>query len=171
MRSSSRVAVVAFPFSSHAPKLLAVARALATAAPSATFSFLSTAVSCHHRAVVPWSCRREEEVTTTMVIELFVEAPEGGGLKRALETAGEAAGGVTVSCVVGDAFMFMDADVGVPWVVVWTGGPCALLAHLIGDELREDIGDDHRARANELLTSYSGLGSYRSQLIKLPKSQ
>jgi len=57
---SPHVAVVAFPFSSHAPKLLAVARALATAAPSATFSFLSTSGSLERLlrgAVVSWNLR------------------------------------------------------------------------------------------------------------------
>jgi anthocyanidin 3-O-glucosyltransferase len=65
---SPHVAVVAFPFSSHAPKLLAVARALATAAPSATFSFVSTAGSLERLrgAAVPGNLR-------------FVEVPTGGG--------------------------------------------------------------------------------------------
>uniref|UniRef100_A0A0E0LH56 Glycosyltransferase n=1 Tax=Oryza punctata TaxID=4537 RepID=A0A0E0LH56_ORYPU len=182
MGSHSHVAVVAFPFSSHAPKLLAVARALATAAPSTTFSFLSTADSLARlpatAAVVPGNNLRfvevptggggddgdgDEETPLWRRMEMFVEAAEGGGLKRAMEAAGDAAGGVTVSCVVGDAFMSMAADAGVPWVAVWTGGPCALLAHLVGDAIREDIGDDnlHGARADELLTSYHGLGSYR----------
>ncbi|KAF0909176.1 hypothetical protein E2562_032225 [Oryza meyeriana var. granulata] len=99
-------------------------------------------------------------------MELFLEA---GELKRALEAAADAAGGATVSCVVGDAFLSMTAKVGVPWVAVWTGSPSALLAHLvgdapredIGDAPREDIGDDHRTRGDELLTSFPGLGSYR----------
>ncbi|EMS48108.1 Anthocyanidin 3-O-glucosyltransferase [Triticum urartu] len=37
------VVVIAFPFASHAVKLFRLARALAAAAPAATFSFLSTA--------------------------------------------------------------------------------------------------------------------------------
>jgi hypothetical protein len=178
--SHPHVAVVAFPFSSHAPKLLAVARALATAAPSATFSFLSTADSLARLPAtdVPGNNLRFVEVPTGggnddddgdqetpewRRIEMFVEAAEGGGLRRAMEAAGDAAGGVAVSCVVGDAFMSMAAEVGVPWVAVWTAGPCALLAHLVGDAIREDIGDDdlHGARGDELLTSYPGLGSYR----------
>lgn len=177
--SHPHVAVVAFPFSSHAPKLLAVARALATAAPSATFSFLSTADSLARlpaTAVVPAGNNnlrfvevptdgdQEETWPVWRRMEMFVEAAEGGGLRRAMEAAGDAAGGVAVSCVVGDAFMSMAAEVGVPWVAVWTGGPCALLAHIVGDAIREDIGDDddlHGARGDELLTSYPGLGSYR----------
>uniref|UniRef100_A0A0D3GMA1 UDP-glycosyltransferases domain-containing protein n=1 Tax=Oryza barthii TaxID=65489 RepID=A0A0D3GMA1_9ORYZ len=177
--SHPHVAVVAFPFSSHAPKLLAVARALATAAPSATFSFLSTADSLARlpaTAVVPAGNNnlrfvevptdgdQEETCPVWRRMEMFVEAAEGGGLRRAMEAAGDAAGGVAVSCVVGDAFMSMAAEVGVPWVAVWTGGPCALLAHIVGDAIRKDICDDddlHGASGDELLTSYPGLGSYR----------
>ncbi|KAF0909171.1 hypothetical protein E2562_032220 [Oryza meyeriana var. granulata] len=177
MRSTSHlhVAVVAYPFTSHVPKLLAVARALATAAPSATFSFLSTADSLARlpaiAAVVPGNNIRFVEMPSSdddgqgtpalRRMELFMEAAEAGGLRRALEAAGDAAGGVRVSCVVGDAFMSMAADAGVPWVAVWTGGPSTLLAHLVGDALREDIAD-HRARGDDpLLSSFPGLGSYR----------
>ncbi|CAD6217248.1 unnamed protein product [Miscanthus lutarioriparius] len=169
---SSHVAVVAFPFASHAPKLLMVARALATAAPTATFSFISTADSLARLgiAAVPGNLRFVEVPAAggddqgTMPwrrMELFVEAAEAGGLRQALEMARAAAGGAMVSCVVGDAFMSMAAEAGVPWVAVWTGGPCALLAHLIGDAIREDIGDQAANRADELLTSHPGLGSYR----------
>jgi hypothetical protein len=154
MGSPPHVAVVAFPFSSHAPKLLAVARALATAAPSATFSFLSTAGSLDRLlsagGAVPENLRfvevptgggddDGEDTPAWRRMELFVEAAEAGGLKQSLEAAARAA--ATVTCVVSDAFMSMAAEAEVPWVAVWTGGPCALLAHLCGDALREDIGD------------------------------
>ncbi|TKW04076.1 hypothetical protein SEVIR_7G086100v4 [Setaria viridis] len=180
MGSSPHVAVVAFPFSSHAPKLLAVARALATAAPSATFSFLSTAGSLERLrgagAAVPGNLRLvevptgggdddDEDTPAWRRMELFVEAAEAGGLKQSLEAAARAAApagaAATVTCVVGDAFMSMAAEAGVPWVAVWTGGPCALLAHLLGDALREDIGDHAASRGDELLTSHAGLGSFR----------
>lgn len=52
------------------------------------------------------------------------------------------AGGATVTRVVSDSFMYMAADAGVPWVAVWTGGPCALLAHIQGDTIRKDIGNE-----------------------------
>ncbi|PUZ46909.1 hypothetical protein GQ55_7G121200 [Panicum hallii var. hallii] len=172
---SPHVAVVAFPFSSHAPKLLAVARALATAAPSATFSFLSTAGSLERLrgAAVPGNLRfvevptgggegDDDETPAWRRMELFVEVAEAGGLKQSLEAAGAAApGAARVSCVVGDAFMSMAADAGVPWVAVWTGGPCALLAHLRGDALREDIVGHAASRGDELLSSHPGLGSFR----------
>lgn len=155
MGSPPHVAVVCFPFSSHAPKLLMVARALAAAAPSAVFSFLSTAAALTQLrgAAVPGNLRFVEVPTggadndnglpAWRRMELFVEAAEADGLKHALEAARAAApGGARVTCVVGDAFMSMAADAGVPWVAVWTGGPSALLAHLHGDALRDDIGED-----------------------------
>ncbi|KAF8715413.1 hypothetical protein HU200_027060 [Digitaria exilis] len=195
MGSPPHVAVVAFPFSSYAPKLLAVARALATAAPSATFSFLSTAASLDRlraSAAILGNLRfvevstgfgedDDDDTPPWRRMELFVNAAEAGGLKQSLEAASAAApGAAKVSCVVGDAFMSMAADAGVTWVAVWTGGPCALLAHLRGDALREDIGDQGMydpsrrrrrelsmdaflpaSRGDELLTSHRGLGSFR----------
>ncbi|KAG8057143.1 hypothetical protein GUJ93_ZPchr0002g25447 [Zizania palustris] len=172
--TAAHVAVVAFPFSSHAPKLLAVARGLSTVAPSVTVSFVSTADTlarlkgganpANLRFVEMPSGAGEEEgdqAGTPMWrrLEMFLEAAEDGGLKKALETAGAA--GVKVSCVVGDIFMSMAAEVGLPWVAVWTGGPTALLAHLIGKALREDIGDNAASRADEFLTSYPGFGIFR----------
>ncbi|CAN6270395.1 unnamed protein product [Urochloa humidicola] len=145
---AAHVAVVAFPFSSHPPKLLAVARALATAAPSATISFLSTATSLDSlrgaATPIPTNLRFIEVPTGVTAngetpspwrrMELFLETSEAGGLKRSLDDASRAAAN-PVSCVVGDAFMPMAADAGVPYVAVWTGSPCALLAHLSGAEL------------------------------------
>ncbi|KAF8667274.1 hypothetical protein HU200_052943 [Digitaria exilis] len=175
MGSPPHVAVVAFPFSSHATKLLAVARALATAAPSAAISFLSTAASLDRlraSAAIPGNLRfvevptglgkDDDDTPAWRRMELFVEAAEAGGLKQSLEVASAASPEASkVSCVVGDAFMSMAADAGVPWVAVWTGGPCALLAHLRGDALREDIGDQAASRGDELLTSHPGLGRFR----------
>ncbi|OEL26640.1 Anthocyanidin 3-O-glucosyltransferase, partial [Dichanthelium oligosanthes] len=128
---------------------------------AATFSFLSTAGSLERLrgAAVPGNLR-------------FVEVPTGGGdgdetplwhrIKQSLEAARDTApGAARVSGVVSDAFMSMAADAGVPWVVAWTGGPCALLAHLRGDALHEDIGDEAASRGDELLTSHPGLGCFR----------
>ncbi|WVZ49734.1 hypothetical protein U9M48_001065 [Paspalum notatum var. saurae] len=173
MGSPPHVAVVAFPFSSHAAKLLMVARALATAAPSATFSFISTAASLARLpAAAPSNLRYVEApsggafdevgIPAWRRMELFVEAAEAGGLRQALEAARAAAGGAAVSCVVGDTFMSMAGDAGVPWVAVLTGGPCALLAQVSEDAIRKDMGD-HVApsRGDEPLTSHPGLGMYR----------
>ncbi|CAN6208405.1 unnamed protein product, partial [Urochloa humidicola] len=82
-----------------------------------------------------------------------------------MAAARAAAGGARVSCIVGDAFVWPAADAaaaaGAPWVPVWTAASCALLAHLRTDALRADVGDKAASRADELLASHGGLGSYR----------
>ncbi|RLM54605.1 hypothetical protein C2845_PM10G05090 [Panicum miliaceum] len=185
------VAVVAFPFSSHAAVLLAFARALAAAAApaGATLSFLSTAGSIAQLrgaagADLPGNLRFVEvpdgagapaakgaaPVPVPRQMELFMTAAEAGGVKAGLEAARAAAGGARVSCVVGDAFVWPAADAaaaaGAPWVPVWTAASCALLAHLRTDALRADVGDQAASRADELLVSRPGLGSYR--VVDLP---
>lgn len=180
------VAVVAFPFSSHAAVLLSIARALAAAAaPSgATLSFLSTASSLAQLRKassasaghgLPGNLRfvevpdgapaAEETVPVPRQMQLFMEAAEAGGVKAWLEAARAAAGGARVTCVVGDAFVWPAADAaasaGAPWVPVWTAASCALLAHIRTDSLREDVGDQAANRVDEPLISHPGLASYR----------
>ncbi|PWZ06879.1 Anthocyanidin 3-O-glucosyltransferase [Zea mays] len=180
------VAVVAFPFSSHAAVLLSIARALAAAAaPSgATLSFLSTASSLAQLRKassasaghgLPGNLRfvevpdgapaAEETVPVPRQMQLFMEAAEAGGVKAWLEAARAAAGGARVTCVVGDAFVWPAADAaasaGAPWVPVWTAASCALLAHIRTDALREDVGDQAANRVDGLLISHPGLASYR----------
>ncbi|CAL5046511.1 unnamed protein product [Urochloa decumbens] len=178
------VAVVAFPFSSHAAVMLAFARALAAAAAAhagATISFLSTASSIAHlrkaaAVQLPANLRFVEitdgasasaadAVPVPRQMELFMAAAEAGGVKAGLLAARAASGGARVSCVVGDAFVWPAAEAaaaaGVPWVPVWTAASCALLAHLRTDALRADVGDQAASRAEELLVSHRGLGSYR----------
>lgn len=158
--SSTHVAVVAFPFSSHAALLLSFARALAAAAtPGTTLSFLSTASSIaqlRRTPELPGNLRFVEvpdgmtdddaaAVPMPRRMELFMAAAEAGGMKAGIEAARGAAGGVGVTCVVGDAFVWPAAEgaanVGAPWVPVWTAASCALLAHVHTDALREDVGD------------------------------
>nr|AFV13457.1 UDPG-flavonoid 3-O-glucosyl transferase [Tripsacum dactyloides] len=184
--TAPHVAVVAFPFSSHAAVLLCIARALAAAAAprGATLSFLSTASSLAQLRKassasaghgLPGNLRfvevpdgapaAEETVPMPRQMQLFMEAAEAGGVKAGLEAARAAAGGARVSCVVGDAFVWPAADAaasaGAPWVPVWTAASCALLAHLRTDALREDVGDQAANRVDELLISHPGLASYR----------
>ncbi|CAN6251201.1 unnamed protein product [Urochloa humidicola] len=175
------VAVVAFPFSSHAAVLLAFARALAAAAVpvGATISFLSTASSIAHlRAFaaggeLPVNLRFVEVTDGAAVaesraavpfprqMELFMAAAESGGL----EAARAAAGGARVTCVVSDAFVWPAAEAaataGAPWVPLWIAAACALLAHLRTDALRADVDDQAASRPDELLVSHRGLGNYR----------
>ncbi|KAK3131822.1 hypothetical protein QOZ80_6AG0511930 [Eleusine coracana subsp. coracana] len=178
------VAVVAFPFSSHAALLLSFARALAAAAPpGTTLSFLSTASSIAHlrksTSELPGNLRfvevpdgllasagdDDETVPMPRRMDLFMAAAEAGGMKAGIDSAAAAAGGARVTCVVGDAFVWPAAEAAAaanaPWVPVWTAASCALLAHVRTDALREDVGDQAARRADELLASHPGLSSYR----------
>jgi anthocyanidin 3-O-glucosyltransferase len=127
--------------------------AAAAAAPSATFSFLSiqdslarlgdSAVPSNMNPVeVLWAEWDKTKTPVPRRIELFLDGAVDGGLRQAIVMAASTAGGARVSCVVGDAFMSMAAEAGVPWAAVWTGSPCALLAHIMGDAIREGTGND-----------------------------
>ena len=107
----------------------------------ATLSFLSTAGS-----IAQLRRAAGAELPGNL---LFVEA--------GLQAARAAAGGAKVSCVVGDAFVWPAAEAaaaaGSPWVPVWMGAPCALLAHLRTDALRADVGDQGAVAGSSLLFS------------------
>ncbi|KAG1326525.1 putative UDP-glycosyltransferase 78D2 [Cocos nucifera] len=151
------VVLLAFPFGSHAAALFTVARALAAAAPSATFSFLSTARSIaslptaqplaniRFYAVGDGLLEGGEAPPTNIEekIKMFMgAAPEN--LRVGVEAAVVGSGGAVVSCVVSDAFLWVAAEVaakaGVPWIPVWTAAAMALYAHLHTDLLRREIG-------------------------------
>uniref|UniRef100_R7WC55 Anthocyanidin 3-O-glucosyltransferase n=1 Tax=Aegilops tauschii TaxID=37682 RepID=R7WC55_AEGTA len=69
MAAVPHVVVITFPFASHAVKLFRLARALAAAAPAATFSFLSTAGSI---------AQLQEKNQDALEANLrFVEVPDG----------------------------------------------------------------------------------------------
>ncbi|XP_072952653.1 anthocyanidin 3-O-glucosyltransferase-like [Typha angustifolia] len=159
--ASSHVALVAFPFGSHPAALFHVARALSAAKPpGAAFSFLSTAASLGPLASdgdnlrlvaiddgVPDGLGPPPPPPSPEVerrIGMFLEAAAAGGIMEGVKKAEAAAGGVAVSCVVSDAFMWMAAEVaaqlGVPWVPLWPGATSALLAHLNTDLIRRTIG-------------------------------
>jgi anthocyanidin 3-O-glucosyltransferase len=162
MAPPPHIAVVAFPFSSHAAVMLSFARALAAAAPDGTaISFLTTTDSVallRKAGALPGNLRFVEVadglppssgeapmLPPPRRMELFMAAAEAGGIRDGLEAAQASAGGARVTCVVGDAFVWMAAEAagaaGAPWVPVWTAASCALLAHLRTDALRQDLGD------------------------------
>lgn len=175
------IAVVAFPFSSHAAAVLSLTRALAAAVPDGTIiSFLTTSASAallRKTGTLPGNLRFVEiadgasasssppMLPLPRMMELFMAAAEKGVIRDGLEAARASAGGARVSCVIGDAFVWMAADaaaaVGAPWVPVWTPASFSLLAHLHTDKLRDDLGDTGASRVDEPLTAYAGLGGYR----------
>ncbi|KAL6966054.1 Anthocyanidin 3-O-galactosyltransferase 3gt1 [Sarracenia purpurea var. burkii] len=56
----------------------------------------------------------------------------------------EAEMGKRISCVMSDAFMWFSGDVaaemGVPWVPVYTSAACSLSVHFYTDLIRETVG-------------------------------
>lgn len=157
-RGSPHVAVLAFPFSTHAAPLLAVIGRLASAAPDTLYSFFSTASSIasvfsgsnnlpNVRAYnvgdgVPegyvWAGKPQED------IELFLRAAPANFRKGMEEAVAET--GRRVSCLVTDAFFWFGADMAaemeLPWVAFWTAGPASLCAHLYTDHIRQTLGVD-----------------------------
>ncbi|XP_048602380.1 flavonol 3-O-glucosyltransferase-like isoform X1 [Brassica napus] len=152
--TDSHVAVLAFPFGTHAAPLLSVTRRLASASPSTLFSFFNTSQSnsslfpsdlpsnIHVHDVadgVPegyvFSGRPQE------AIELFlVAAPES--FREAIASA-ENDAGKKVTCMLADAFFWfasdMAAEMKATWVAFWTAGPNSLSVHLYTDLIRQSV--------------------------------
>ncbi|XP_072979516.1 anthocyanidin 3-O-glucosyltransferase 7-like [Typha angustifolia] len=164
----SHVVLAAFPFGTHAAPLLALARRLAAAAPVTTFSFLSTESSLS-------SLRRTADIPSNLHLatmpadqaaapgegemRAFIDAAAAGGVREGLKSV-EAASSAPVTCLVTDAFLWMAAEVaaevGVPWVPVWTAGPHSLSAHLNADLIRQTVGVcDDRVAFIPSLADYS----------------
>nr|UWK01865.1 UDP-glucose:flavonoid 3-o-glucosyltransferase [Erythronium umbilicatum]UWK01866.1 UDP-glucose:flavonoid 3-o-glucosyltransferase [Erythronium umbilicatum] len=156
------VALIAFPFGTHAAPLFSLTAALATAAPSATFSFINSGRSnaslardisavpsganirvydisdgCPDGYVLPVHNPEEE-------VGLFLQAA-AVNIREAMEKAVEGAGGRRISCIVSDAFIWfagkMAEEMRVPWVPLWTGGPYSLATHMYTDFLRLKFGE------------------------------
>lgn len=171
------VAVLAFPFSTHAAPLLAVIRRLAAAAPTVQFSFFNTAKSngsifsgsepSNIKAYdvadgVPHNYvflgKHQED------IELFLKAaPENfrKGLGEAVKETGRG-----VSCLVADGFFWfsaeMAAELGVAWVPFWTAGPNSLTTHVYTDLIRETVGvGGIIGREDETLSFIPGMSKIR----------
>nr|BBM96381.1 UDP-glucose:anthocyanidin 3-O-glucosyltransferase [Matthiola incana] len=173
----SHVAVLAFPFGTHAAPLLAVVRRLASAAPTTLFSFFNTTpsnsslfsndlpanIKFHDVADgVPdgyvFTGRPQE------AIELFLKAaPE---IFRREIAAAETEVGRKVKCLLTDAFFWFAADMAeemnATWVAFWTAGPNSLSAHLYTDLIRETIGvNEVDGKKEETLGFISGMEKIR----------
>ncbi|GLU14664.1 hypothetical protein SLE2022_312230 [Rubroshorea leprosula] len=154
--TDAHVAVLAFPFSSHAAVLLSAVGRLATSAPNTLFSFFSTAQSNNSifaatrqpnlKAYNVWDgvpeghvfsgCHQED-------INLFMEtAPQS--FRKEIEVA-VAGSGRRVSCLVTDAFLWFGAEIAeeirVPWIPCWTSASTSLTSHVLTDLIRETIND------------------------------
>nr|QPF47162.1 UDP-glucose:flavonoid 3-o-glucosyltransferase [Clarkia gracilis subsp. sonomensis]QPF47163.1 UDP-glucose:flavonoid 3-o-glucosyltransferase [Clarkia gracilis subsp. sonomensis] len=149
------VAVLAFPFSTHAAPLLAATRRLAAASPTTLFSFFNTAVSNRSLGLsagthgniraydisdgVPegyvFAGKPQEE------IELFMRAAPAR-FREGVEAAGVESGR-RVRWLLTDAFFWfaaeMASEIEAPWVAFWTAGPTSLSAHIYTDLIRDNF--------------------------------
>ncbi|KAK6926145.1 hypothetical protein RJ641_007864 [Dillenia turbinata] len=172
------VAVLAFPFSTHAAPLLSIVRRLAVAAPHVIFSFLSTSQSNNFifsstttsnnlKAYDVWDGVPEGYVFKGKPqedIELFMRAaPES--FRSVIEVAAEETGR-PVSCLVVDAFFWfapeMAEEMEVEFVPFWTAGPGSLSAHVYTDLIRETIGvEGITGKEEEFLKFVPGMSRLR----------
>lgn len=179
------VALLAFPFGTHAAPLLSLARSLAASAPpGASFSFVSNrrSVSSLSPSVPPSDNIRFYEVSdgapdaaASVAASGVPEDPEEevrlfmketpGNYRRALEAAVEGCGGTRVTYIIADAFLWFVGEIaaedGVGWVPLWTGGPCSFQAHLYTDLLRDRIGVGEEADLDADLEFIPGLAGLR----------
>nr|ADK75021.1 UDP-glucose: anthocyanidin 3-O-glucosyltransferase [Freesia hybrid cultivar] len=170
----SHVALLAFPFGTHAAPLLSLGLNLASSAPhGTTFSFLSNRrpVSLPPNSAIKFyeiadgsDPEHEGHVHPEEEVRVFMEETPGN-YKKALEAAVDRCGGQRVTCIVADAFLWFVGDIaaefGVHWVPLWTGGPCSFLAHLYTDMLRNKIGTGKEADPDEDLQFLPGLSGFR----------
>ncbi|KAL6977763.1 Hexosyltransferase [Sarracenia purpurea var. burkii] len=152
--NGGHVAVLAFPFGTHAAPLLTLVCRLASGAPNLRFSFLNTGKSNREifsgiKADVYPNVKAfnvEDGIPEDHVfsghpleaVQLFLKAMPGNfeaGLKEA-----EAKTGMQITCLLTDAFFWFSGDVademGVPWVALWTAAPCSFSVHLHTDQIR-----------------------------------
>ncbi|CAK7323668.1 unnamed protein product [Dovyalis caffra] len=172
------VAVLAFPFATHAAPLLAIIHRLATSSPNKHFSFFSTEQSNNSifsiykqniniKAYNVWDGVPEGYVFSGKPqehIELFMKSAPGS-FKKAMEVAVSETGR-KVSCLVSDAFFWfageMAEEIGVAWLPFWTAGPSSLSAHVYTDLLRETFGDGGvTGLEDELLSLIPGMSKIR----------
>ncbi|KAJ1700455.1 hypothetical protein LUZ63_000234 [Rhynchospora breviuscula] len=176
--TQSHVAVVAFPFSSHAGAIFSLTRAMSSLAPSSHFSFLSTkdsltSLNSQHLlsniSLVPISdgITSPHAPSEIEAVEFFLKSFKES-LREGLKTA-EQAQGSKVRCIMSDLYVWLSADVAdemeVKWVPVTTAVPLDLYTHLHADLIREvvGVGDEAiRSYGDKLLSFLPCLSNHRA---------
>nr|GMD41658.1 UDP-glucose:flavonoid 3-O-glucosyltransferase [Ipomoea batatas] len=161
--SECDVAVLAFPFGTHAAPLLSLVEYLSAAFPSARFSFFSN----HDSNSTLFGGRnpgagkiKAYDVgdgivagEASVIHEEFIMAMPGN-YQTAIAEA-EAETGAKFGCFLTDAFLWFGGDLaaergGVPWIALWTAGACSLSAHLYTDFVRSLVAATPTANENGL---------------------
>ncbi|KAH7859880.1 hypothetical protein Vadar_006646 [Vaccinium darrowii] len=173
--NEGHVAVLAFPFGTHATPLLTLVRRLSATAPNLKFSFLNTPASNRkifskikpddYQNINPYDV--DDGVPEGHVfsghpleaVELFLGLmPENfkNGLEEAVEKTG-----VQITCLLTDAFYWfaadMAAEMGVPWVAFWTASPCAISVHMYTDVILSTLKGYTEENGNQTLNFIPGM--------------
>ena len=154
--SHKHVAVLAFPYGTHAAPTLSLVRRIAAAAPTVTFSFFSTAKS---NASVFSGLNKEELLHNLKHYDVDDGVPEGyvasgqpfeiitlfikalpHNFKLAMDEV-VLKTGKKFTCLLTDAFYWFAADMAqemhAKWVPLWTSAPHTALVHFLTDLIRE----------------------------------
>eukprot|EP00268_Persea_americana_P025395 TRINITY_DN24757_c1_g1_i1.p1 TRINITY_DN24757_c1_g1~~TRINITY_DN24757_c1_g1_i1.p1 ORF type:complete len:463 (+),score=51.85 TRINITY_DN24757_c1_g1_i1:41-1429(+) len=177
------VAILSFPFGTHATPLLFLSLNLASSAPHVSFSFFGTPKS---NASLPSISSSWPTISNLKIYDVGDGVPEGyvfkgkpqedielylsaapGNYEEAMEEAVRRENS-NVSCIVGDSFLWfavqMAEKLEVPWVSFWTSGACSLSAHFYTDLIRRTIStvpEEVSPRMGEALTFVPGFSNFR----------
>ncbi|CAH9117758.1 unnamed protein product [Cuscuta europaea] len=146
------IAVLAFPFGSHAAPLLSLVETLAENLPNARFSFFSTPSSNSAlfkqpnggRNITPygvWDGAAEGESLQEREATMRFVATMPTNYEKAVAEAEEEIG-AKFGCFLTDAFIWFGGDMaadgrgGAPWIALWTAASSTLSLHLHTDLIR-----------------------------------
>ncbi|KAM7278262.1 hypothetical protein ACFE04_005396 [Oxalis oulophora] len=181
-KPNRHVAVLAFPFSTHAAPLLTITHRLAVASPTTHFSFFNTSKS--NTTIL--SSTLYDKLPNLNVHDVWDGVPEGyvfvgkhqedielfmnaavGSFREGIQAA-EAETGRKVSCLVTDGFFWFGAEMaeemqGVDWLPFWTGGPNSLSIHVYTDLIRTIVGVGGKlsGREDECINFIPGMNQVR----------
>ncbi|KAH1037998.1 hypothetical protein J1N35_039741 [Gossypium stocksii] len=170
--ASKHIAVLAFPFGTHAVPLLNIIRQLSDACPDTMFSFLSTQQS--NNSTFPKNLDKIKPFNVWdglpegysfrgnphEPVDYFLKAVPGSFIKAIDAVASET--GKPIDCLITDAFYAFGADIAdelnIPWVAVWMAGPRALFLHLQTDVIRQHVGiNSPEDKTLDFLPEFSGI--------------
>lgn len=164
--SQLHIALLAFPFGSHAAPLLTLVQKISPFLPSNTiYSFFNTSNSNtsifsktpnqeNIKIYNVWDGVKEGNDTPIgrEAIELFIQSTPTNFEKSMKEAEDET--GVKFSCIFSDAFLWFSCEfakkMNIPWIAFWTAGSCSLSVHLYTDLIRSN---------NETLLKIPGFSS------------
>ncbi|KAA3470745.1 flavonoid 3-O-glucosyltransferase-like [Gossypium australe] len=158
-KASKHIAVLAFPFGTHAAPLLSIILRLSEAFPAAMFSFLCTERSNSstfpkghqkHDSIKPFNVWDGLPEGYTHCLKRNPHEPVDYFLKAVPQNFKDAVDalvaetGRPIDCLITDAFYYFGAAIAdelkVPWVALWTASPRALFSHAETEFFRRHVG-------------------------------